>query len=72
MDSLDANGQQVIYVARDFKRDNPVSWVSVDGQNKGRLKTNTQLNSDLDIHVSGDRLRLAFSSQGVRGANQKA
>lgn len=65
------DGSKLIFVSRDFKRDNPVSWIAVDGKKRGIIKTNTQLNSDLDLHVSGDRLRLAVASQGVKGASQK-
>ena len=65
------DGSKLIYVSRDFRRDNPVAWVSNDGISRGVIKTNTQLNSDLDLHVSGDRLRLAIASQGVIGSSQK-
>ena len=65
------DGNKLIYVSRDFRRDNPVAWVSKDGISRGVIKTNTQLNSDLDLHVSGDRLRLAIASQGVMGSSQK-
>ena len=65
------DGTKLIYVSRDFRRDNPVAWVSKDGVSRGIINTNTQLNSDLDLHASGDRLRLAIASQGVVGSSQK-
>jgi Tol biopolymer transport system component len=64
-------GQKLIFVKRDFKRDNPISWVSADGKSGGRLSTNTQLNSDLDLHVSPNRSRLAFTAHGLKGADKK-
>ena len=64
-------GQKLLYVKRDFKRDNPISWVSANGNGGGRLSTNTQLNSDLDLHVTATRLRLAFTAHGLRGADKK-
>ena len=65
------DASKLIYVSRDFSRDNPVAWVTTDGASRGFIKTHTQLNSDLDLHVSGERLRLAVASQGVVGSSQK-
>ena len=62
------DGQNVLYVKRDFKRDNPIEWVRVDGGKGGTLTTDTQLNSDLVIFGKGGSWKLAFRSLGRRGA----
>ena len=64
-------GDKLLFVKRDFKRDNPISWASANGAGGGRLKTNTQLNSDLDLHVTATRSRLAFTAHGLTGADKK-
>jgi Tol biopolymer transport system component len=66
------DGKNILFVKRDFKRDNPVSWISVDGKAGGRIMTNTQLNSDLDLHVSGGRVRLVFTAHGLTGSEKKS
>lgn len=65
------DGKNIIYVKRDFKLDNPVSWVGADGKAGGRIETKTQLNSDMDLHVSGGRAKLAFTAHGLKGADKK-
>jgi len=65
------DGQTVLYVKRDFKRNNPVMWVRTDGSVKGKLKTGTQLNSDLSLVARGDTLMLAFKALGQTGSNNK-
>ncbi|MEE2787342.1 MAG: hypothetical protein VX589_08390 [Myxococcota bacterium] len=62
------DNQNILYVKRDFKRDNPIEWVRVDGSKRGVLVTNTQLNSDLVLHGRDDAWQLAFRSLGRRGA----
>ena len=61
----------VLYVQQDFKADNPVKWVRIDGSAHGKLDTGTQLNSDLVLHAKSDRLHLAFKALGQRGSTDK-
>ncbi len=65
------DGSTLLYVQRDFKRDNPIMWARVDGSQKGVLETGTQLNGDLALHVQGDKLMLAFKALGQRGSTNK-
>lgn len=65
------DGQTILYVDLDFKRDNPVRWVRTDGSAKGTLKTGTQLNNDLALFARGDQLYLAFKALGQRGSSNK-
>ncbi len=65
------DGQTLLYVKRDFKRNNPVMWVRTDGSATGRLDTGTQLNSDLTLTARGDQLMLAFKAQGQTGSSDK-
>ena len=65
------DSSKLLFVSRDFKNDNPVMWTDLSGDKKGKLETNTQLNSDLDLFAVGDQLRLAVASHGVKGATQK-
>ena len=61
----------ILYVARDFKKNNPVRWVRRDGAEKGVLETGTQLNSDLAIGADKKGLRLAFRALGQSGSTNK-
>ena len=68
---MQPDSSKILFVSRDFKNDNPVMWTDLSGERKGKLETNTQLNSDLDLFAVGDQLRLAVASHGVKGATQK-
>ncbi len=65
------DGQTVLYVKRDFKRNNPVMWVRTDGSARGRLNTGTQLNSDLSLMARGEQMLLAFKALGQTGSSNK-
>jgi len=65
------DGSTVLFVKQDFKRDNPVRWVKVDGSASGSLKTGTQLNSDLSLFARGEELFLAFKALGQKGSTEK-
>jgi len=65
------DGSTVLYVQRDFKRDNPVRWIRKDGSATGVLDTGTQLNSDLALTAQGPTLRLAFKALGQTGSTNK-
>lgn len=65
------DGQTVLFVKRDFKKDNPVMWARTDGSARGVLDTGTQLNSDLSLFARGDRMYLAFKALGQRGSSNK-
>ncbi|MCB9549106.1 MAG: PD40 domain-containing protein [Myxococcales bacterium] len=61
----------ILFVQRDFKRDNPVRWIRRDGSESGVLDTGTQLNSDLALGAQGATLRLAFKALGQTGSTNK-
>ncbi|MEZ4469136.1 MAG: hypothetical protein R3F43_33045 [bacterium] len=61
----------ILFVQRDFKRDNPVRWIRRDGSQTGILDTGTQLNSDLALGAQGATLRLAFKALGQTGSTNK-
>lgn len=61
----------VLFVKRDFKRNNPVRWVRRDASEGGILDTGTQLNSDLVIGADRKGLRLAFRALGQTGSTNK-
>lgn len=65
------DGQTILFVQRDFKRDNPVMWTRQDGSAKGVLDTGTQLNGDLALRQNGEQLILAFKALGQRGSTNK-
>ncbi len=65
------DGSTLLYVKKDFKRDNPIQWVRIDGSSKGELDTSTQLNSDLSLFNRGEQLYLAFKALGLRGSTEK-
>ncbi len=61
----------ILFVAQDFKKDNPVMFVRADNSAKGVLATGTELNSDLALFAQGDTLHLAFKAIGHKGATEK-
>ena len=61
----------VIYVGRDFKRNNPIRWIRADKSSGGRIGTGTQMNSDLAVFADGKRVRLAFRALGITGSTDK-
>ena len=64
---------KLIFVKRDFERNNPIMWVARSGGRSGVLATGTQLNSDLSIyHRRGGISRLAFSSVGLESTREKS
>jgi len=65
------DGSTLIYVKKDFKRDNPVKWVRTDGSASGTLATGTQLNNDLALFARGEQLVLAFKALGQKGSSNK-
>ncbi len=65
------DGTTILFVAKDFKEDNPVRWVRLDGSAKGLLETGTQLNSDLMLTQRGGTLALAFKALGQKGSTDK-
>lgn len=66
------DGQTLLFVKKDFKRDNPVRWVRTDGSVGGLLPTGTQLNSDLSLYPgSGGSMKLAFKALGQKGSTNK-
>ena len=65
------DGQTVLFVKRDFKRDNPVMWARADGSASGRLETGTQLNGDLALYGDGGPMKLAFKALGQTGSSNK-
>lgn len=66
------DGSAVLFVKKDFKRDNPVMWARADGSASGVLDTGTQLNGDLALFGDATgRMRLAFKAQGQKGSTDK-
>jgi|JI10StandDraft_1071094.scaffolds.fasta_scaffold14382_8 Tol biopolymer transport system component len=61
----------LLFVQRDFKRDNPVRWVRKDGSGSGVLDTGTQINSDLAVIAEGGTIKLAFKALGLQGSTNK-
>ncbi len=61
----------VFFVQQDFKTDNPVMWVRVDGSAHGTVDTGTQLNADVAAFGKGDRVSLAFKALGQKGSTDK-
>ena len=56
------NGESILYVSRDYERNNPIRWVRTDGTAGGVLATGTQ--STLILHSC--RWAAAQASQGIR------
>ena len=65
------NGQSILYVSRDYERNNPIRWVRTDGTAGGVLATGTQINSDLALFADGPQLKLAFRALGLKGEVEK-
>ena len=66
-----SDGKHVLFVKRDFTKDNPISWVTTDGQSRGHLDTDTQMNSDLAVFSEGGKMKLAFRTLGRKGTGEK-
>lgn len=65
------DGSTILFVKKDFGRDNPVMWARVDGSASGRLATGTQLNGDLALYGDGGPMKLAFKALGQKGSTDK-
>jgi len=65
------DGKTIMYVSRDYERNNPIRWVRADGSEGGILPTGTQINSDLALFAEGPRLKLAFRALGLKGEVEK-
>tara|TARA_B100001093_G_scaffold494491_1_gene537961 strand:- start:703 stop:1836 length:1134 start_codon:yes stop_codon:yes gene_type:complete len=65
------DGTVVLFVKRDFEKNNPVHWSRADGSKSGMLNTRTQMNSDLAVAGDGGKIKLAFRALGLTGSTDK-
>jgi Tol biopolymer transport system component len=61
-----SNGQFVIFVKKDYKRNNPIMWIHVESGRSGIVTQKTQINSDLSIFYNEDgSMKLAYKAAGL-------
>lgn len=67
-----ADSSAIFYVKKDYKRSNPIMWMSIEGGKGGLLTSETQINSDLNaFHRKDGTTYLAYRSAGLKGAVKK-
>jgi Tol biopolymer transport system component len=67
-----SDGQFVIFVKKDYKRNNPIMWIHVESGRSGIVTQKTQINSDLSIFYNEDgSMKLAYKAAGLQGSKTK-